>query len=98
MKIQPLIEVLTTLFSEFGNVLDVIAKKNIRAKGQAFIVFDRPESANNAIDELQGFELFDKPMKLSIARTQSDKTVEISCSPQDYETHKRVRLAEKGRL
>ncbi|KAK2603926.1 hypothetical protein QQS21_003861 [Conoideocrella luteorostrata] len=97
IKLQQLTETLRTIFSEFGNVVDIVAKKNLKAKGQAFIVFDHPGGATNAIDELQGFELFDKPMLLSLAKTQSDKTVEMNCSSEAYESHKRHRLLEKDK-
>lgn len=89
-------DTLTTIFSEFGNVVDVVAKKNLKAKGQAFVVFDNPESALAAIEEAQGFEIFDKPMRLALARSRSDKTVLSNCTEEEFETHKRHRQAEKG--
>ncbi|OAA46262.1 small nuclear ribonucleoprotein [Metarhizium rileyi] len=95
VKIQPLTESLKTVFSEFGDVIDIVAKKNIKAKGQAFVVFGDPDSAINAIEELQGFQLFDKPMKLSLAKTRSDKSVEMNCSRDEFDVHKRHRLSEK---
>ncbi|KND91285.1 U1 small nuclear ribonucleoprotein [Tolypocladium ophioglossoides CBS 100239] len=98
VKLEPLTEALKSLFSEFGTVVDIVAKKNVRAKGQAFIVFDGPNDAGIAIDEMQGFELFGKSMKLSMARTRSDKTVEAKCNEDELEVHKRHRQAEKGVL
>jgi U2 small nuclear ribonucleoprotein B'' len=96
VKIEPLVEALRTLFSQFGNVVEVIAKKNVKGKGQAFVVFDRPESAHEAVAETQGFELFDKPMRVAMARTRSDKTVELSGNVEELDLHKRHRQAEKG--
>ncbi|GAW27163.1 putative RNA recognition domain-containing protein [Rosellinia necatrix] len=49
------------VFSDYGNIIDIVAKTNLKAKGQAFIVFDKQESALQAIERVQGFELFDKP-------------------------------------
>ncbi|KHN99277.1 small nuclear ribonucleoprotein [Metarhizium album ARSEF 1941] len=95
VKIQSLRESLKTVFSEFGDVVDIVAKKNLKAKGQAFIVFSDPEHAKEAVEELQGFQLFDKPMKLSLAKTLSDKSIEMKCSLEEYEAHKRHRLSEK---
>ncbi|KAG5925221.1 hypothetical protein E4U42_004439 [Claviceps africana] len=97
VKIPQLSKTLRTLFSEFGTIVDIVAKKNLKAKGQAFIVYDDPANATSAIDELQGFELFDKPMKLSLAKTRSDRSVEMNSSPEVYEIHKRNRLAEKDK-
>jgi U2 small nuclear ribonucleoprotein B'' len=84
------------VFSEYGNVIDIVAKRNLKAKGQAFVVFDKPESALAAIEEVQGFELFDKPMHVALARTRSDATVLQSGNPEEFDAHKRRRLAEKG--
>lgn len=98
MKLPLLIESLKSLFSEFGNVVDIVAKNNLKARGQAFIVFDRAEDAEGVIDELQGFHVFGQPMKLSLARTRSDKTVEMKCTSDELDLHKRHRQAEKGIL
>lgn len=98
IKPDQLVEALTEIFSEYGNVIDLVAKKNLKAKGQAFVVFDDTEAAKRAIEEVQGFELFDKPMKLDYARTRSDATVQKEGGAEDFETHKRRRLAEKGMI
>lgn len=68
----------------------------MKAKGQAFIVFDSVEGAQKAIEEVQGFELFDKPMQLAFAKTRSDATVKRTGDEHEFENHKRRRLAEKG--
>ena len=73
-----------------------MAKTNLKAKGQAFVVFDDPEAAGRAIKEVQGFELFDKPMVLDYAKTRSDATVLNDGNVEEFEAHKRRRLAEKG--
>jgi RNA recognition motif-containing protein len=70
----------------------------LKAKGQAFIVFDSVESAQKAIDEVQGFELFDKPMRLDFAKTRSDSFVKRVAGDEEFESHKRRRLAEKGEV
>lgn len=54
------------------------------------------ESATRAIDEINGFELFDKPMVLDYAKTRSDMTVLREGGEDELEAHKRRRLAEKG--
>ncbi|POS84464.1 RNA recognition domain-containing protein, partial [Erysiphe pulchra] len=99
-RIKPpqLREALEELFSEYGTIIDIVAKTNLKAKGQAFIVFDSVESATKAIEEVQGFELFDKPMQLAYARTRSDATVKREKGDGDeFESHKRRRLAEKDK-
>lgn len=91
-------EALQELFSEYGEIIDIVAKTNLKAKGQAFIVFDSIESAQKAIDEVQGFELFDKPMQLAFAKTRSDATVKRTGDDEEFESHKRRRLAENGMI
>ncbi|KAK8438095.1 U1 small nuclear ribonucleoprotein usp102 [Phyllosticta citricarpa] len=96
IKIPELKEALLEIFSEYGNVIDIRAAKNLKAKGQAFVVFDNVESAARAIEEINEFDLFDKPMKLDFARTRSDATVRREGNEEDFEAHRRRRLAEKG--
>lgn len=88
---------LSEIFSEYGSVIDLVAKTNLKAKGQAFVVFDNPDSAAKAIEEINGFELFDKPMHLDFARTRSDATVLKEEGDAGLERWKRGRLAEKER-
>ncbi|EAQ87968.1 conserved hypothetical protein [Chaetomium globosum CBS 148.51] len=97
VKPEPLKEALRALFSEYGNVIDIVAKTNLKAKGQAFVVFDKPESAQAAIEDIHGFELFDKPMQLALARTRSDATVMQTGNEEEFDAHKRRRMAEKDK-
>lgn len=96
IKVDQLKEDLNELFSEYGEIVDIVAKTNLKAKGQAFIVFDSVESAQKAIEEVQGFELYEKPMQLAFAKTRSDATVKRTGDEDEFESHKRRRLAEKG--
>lgn len=50
------------LFATYGVVLDVIALKTPRMRGQAHIVFRDADSSTQAMRALQGFEFFGKPM------------------------------------
>ncbi|KXJ95209.1 hypothetical protein Micbo1qcDRAFT_182060 [Microdochium bolleyi] len=95
VKPETLKEALTVVFSDYGNIIDIVAKTNLKAKGQAFVVFDNAESAAKAVDEVQGFELFDKPMIVALARTRSDATVLSTGDKDEFEQHQRRRLAEK---
>jgi RNA recognition motif-containing protein len=96
VKIEDLTESLHEIFGEFGNIIDIVAKKSLKRKGQAFIVYDDVESATRAIEEIQGFDLFDKPMTLEYAKTRSDASVMKEGNDDEFEQHKRRRLAEKG--
>ncbi|KAK5165251.1 uncharacterized protein LTR77_009349 [Saxophila tyrrhenica] len=97
IKIPALIDGIKEVFEAVGDVVDVIAKKNIKARGQAFVVMASREQAETAIDELQGFDLFGEPMTLAFAKTRSDATVLREDGETGLEEHKKKRLAEKER-
>lgn len=98
IKVDELVDALKELFSEYGEIIEIVAKTNLKAKGQAFIVFDDVESATKAIEEIQGFELFGKEMQLAYAKSKSDATIRRAGDDDEFEAHKRRRLAEKGTL
>lgn len=98
MKIPAVTEGLRELFSTFGEVKDIIAKKSLKRKGQAFVVFDNADSAQEAIDEINGFELFGQQLSLEFAKSRSDATVLREEGEAGLATHKQQRLAEKGML
>ena len=91
-----LIDGIRELFKESGNIVEIIAKKSLRRRGQAFVVYDSVESAQDAVDELQGFDLFGRPMHLDFAKTRSDHTVKREDGEEALQQHKKQRLAEKG--
>ena len=59
------------MFSQFGQVLDIVAIKTIKMRGQAFVVYGDINSAANALRSMQGFPFFDKPMRIQFAKGQS---------------------------
>jgi U2 small nuclear ribonucleoprotein B'' len=63
---------LYVICSQFGGVLDVVAVKNSKMRGQAFVVFQHLTSASAALSKLQGFNFYGKPMKTSYCKSKSD--------------------------
>ena len=63
---------LHAIFSQFGQILDVVALKTLKMRGQAFVIFKELTSATTAIRSMQGFPFYDKPMKIAFAKTDSD--------------------------
>jgi hypothetical protein len=57
---------LYALFSTYGPVLDVVALRTMKMRGQAHIVFRDIQTATQAMRALQGFELFGYEMVSSI--------------------------------
>ena len=53
---------LYAMFSQFGKIIDVVALKTLRMRGQAWIVFSDVAAATNAKNTMQGFPFFDKPI------------------------------------
>ncbi|XP_070509871.1 U1 small nuclear ribonucleoprotein A [Chironomus tepperi] len=63
---------LYAIFSQFGQILDIVALKTLKMRGQAFIIFKEISSATNAIRTMQGFPFYDKPMRINYSKTDSD--------------------------
>lgn len=55
-------QTLKNLFSNFGPVLDVVAHRNLRMRGQAFVAFESADTAAKAQREVNRFPLYNKPM------------------------------------
>ena len=53
---------LYAIFSQFGQILDIVALKTLKMRGQAFVIFRDITSATNALRSMQGFPFYDKPM------------------------------------
>jgi len=72
IKKQQLRKSLYNLFVTYGRVVAVIAMKGVKMRGQAFIVFDDVQNSTAALRSLQGVVFYDKPMRLSYAKRDSD--------------------------
>ena len=55
-------KMLYMVFSQYGKVTDVIAKKGLKLRGQAWVVFENESSAVTALRGKQGFNFYGKPM------------------------------------
>lgn len=53
---------LYAIFSQFGQILDIVAMKTLKMRGQAFVIFKDISSATKALQSMQGFPFYDKPM------------------------------------
>ena len=53
---------LYAIFSQFGKIVDIVALKTYRLRGQAWIVFSDVSASTNALRAMQGFPFFEKPM------------------------------------
>lgn len=65
IKKEELKRSLYALFSQFGHVVDIVALKTMKMRGQAFVIFKELGSSTNALRQLQGFPFYGKPMGFS---------------------------------
>ncbi|PWN33189.1 RNA-binding domain-containing protein [Meira miltonrushii] len=107
VQIETLKQTLRNLFGIYGKIVDIIAHKNVRMRGQAFISFESKAPAVKAVKEVRGFPLYGKPIQLAFARTTSDEIVKKNLVAQlggdengiksALEAHKQQRLEHKKR-
>ena len=62
MFVAELKKSLYAIFSQFGQIMDIVALKTLKMRGQAFVIFKDISSATNALRSMQGFPFYDKPM------------------------------------
>ncbi|GFT80975.1 u1 small nuclear ribonucleoprotein A [Nephila pilipes] len=72
IKKEELRRSLYNIMSQFGEILDVVALKTAKMRGQAFIAFQDINSATNALRCMQGFPFYDKPLRIQYAKTDSN--------------------------
>ncbi|KAH8292729.1 hypothetical protein KR018_008923 [Drosophila ironensis] len=72
VKKEELKKSLYAIFSQFGQILDIVALKTLKMRGQAFVVFKEIGSASNALRTMQGFPFYDKPMRIAYSKADSD--------------------------
>ncbi|KAL1226267.1 U1 small nuclear ribonucleoprotein A [Cardamine amara subsp. amara] len=94
VKLDELKKSLTAVFSQFGKILEVLAFKTLKHKGQAWVVFDNSASASTAIAKMNDFPFYDKNMRIQFAKTKSD--VVSKADGRFVPREKRKRHEEKG--
>lgn len=72
IKKEELKKSLYAIFSQFGQILDIVALKTLKMRGQAFVIFKEISSATVALRSMQGFPFYDKPMRIQYCKTDSD--------------------------
>lgn len=91
IKKEELKKSLYAIFSQFGQILDIVAMKTLKMRGQAFVIFKEISSATVALRSMQGFPFYDKPMvniiykhkqvgKQHYTRRQNIRTSTNTCS------------------
>lgn len=72
INVETLKKSLREVFAAFGGIIDIIAMKSLKRRGQAWIIFKEVSAATNSLKSLQGFPFYNKPMRINHAKTKSD--------------------------
>ncbi|KAI9622801.1 hypothetical protein H4Q26_015085 [Puccinia striiformis f. sp. tritici PST-130] len=96
VKLPALKQTLRNLLKNFGPVLDVVAHRSVRMRGQAFVAFADREVAAKAVKEVKGFPLYGKPIEIAFARSPADCIVKRQ-APEEFDAHKAERILKKKR-
>ncbi|KAL5974717.1 hypothetical protein ACLOJK_031387 [Asimina triloba] len=85
------------LFSQYGRILDVVALKTPKLRGQAWVVFSELTAASTAVRQMQSFPFYNKPMRIQYAKTKSDcvAKAEGSYDPRDKKKKKEDKAEKK---
>ncbi|KAK7040850.1 hypothetical protein VNI00_009446 [Paramarasmius palmivorus] len=97
IKIDVLKASLRGLFKTYGEVLDVVAHKNLRMRGQAFVSFADPEIAKKAMTEVRASTDLKGLQQISFAKTRSDAVVK-KLDQEHFDEHKARRQEHKSWL
>ncbi|KAF1924373.1 RNA-binding domain-containing protein [Didymella exigua CBS 183.55] len=65
------------LFATYGVILDIVALKTMKMRGQAHVVFRDVDSSTQAMRALQGFTFFGKDMQIAYAKSKSDTVAKL---------------------
>mmetsp|Transcript_4179 Transcript_4179/g.4595 ORF Transcript_4179/g.4595 Transcript_4179/m.4595 type:complete len:260 (-) Transcript_4179:290-1069(-) len=63
---------LENVFQKYGKIIQITAHKNLKMKGQAFITYENKAASRAAIEALQKYEIFGKPIHVEYAKGNSD--------------------------
>ncbi|PPQ79560.1 hypothetical protein CVT25_003442 [Psilocybe cyanescens] len=66
---------LFALFTTYGKIIDIIASKSQKMRGQAFLVFTDLAGATSAMRACEGMIFYDKPLHIDYAKSKSYATL-----------------------
>ncbi|XP_015597727.1 U1 small nuclear ribonucleoprotein A isoform X2 [Cephus cinctus] len=95
IKKEELKKSLYAIFSQFGQILDIVALKTLKMRGQAFVIFKEIASATNALRSMQGFPFYDKPMGTFAERPKKPKRVVPAAEEEAKRAKKRAKEQAK---
>merc|ERR1711983_171252 len=97
VKKEDLKKSLYAIFTQFGQILDIVALKTMKMRGQAFVIFKEISSATNALRSMQGFPFYDKPMRINYSKSDSDMIAKIKGTFQERPKKPPAELKKKSK-
>jgi RNA recognition motif-containing protein len=106
VNVDVLKKMFNMLFSQYGKVISIVAYSTLKTKGQAWVLFEDEKAATAAMKGKQGFNFYDKPLRIQYARglpkgektsatkRSGDHSSEILSGNQDAQATKRARKSE----
>nr|XP_014342965.1 PREDICTED: RNA-binding protein 39-like isoform X2 [Latimeria chalumnae] len=94
-------EMLRGIFEPFGRIESIQLMKDLdtgRSKGYGFLTFSDSECARRALEQLNGFELAGRPMKVGHVTERADGTGDVSFLDNDEMERRGIDLGTTGRL
>ncbi|KAL7420457.1 hypothetical protein Q5752_004407 [Cryptotrichosporon argae] len=98
VRLSVMKETLALLFKPYRPVLPVVAHRNLRMRGQAFVSFADTGAALRAKRDVAEFPLYGKAISISFARTRADAVVAKLEDADGVAAHKAERLARKKEM
>lgn len=96
LQIKTLVDSVRQCCEEYGAVVDIVARRSLRKRGQAFVVFDTADAAQRALRALKDKELYGKPMRVALAKQKSYATLARQ-DPLELEALQRRRQSRQKR-
>lgn len=97
IKKEELKKSLYAIFSQFGQILDIIAMKTLKMRGQAFVIFREIQSGTSAYRSMQGFPFYGKPMRIQYSKGDSDVIAKMKGTFVERPQKQKVVPAEGGK-
>ncbi|KAG8623723.1 hypothetical protein KVT40_008699 [Elsinoe batatas] len=85
------------LFTTYGPVLDIVAMKTSKMRGQAHVLFRDKLASTQALRDLNNQEFFGKSMQISYAKSKSDTLAKLDGTYKQPSAPSEVQVTETQR-
>ncbi|KAJ2665504.1 U2 small nuclear ribonucleoprotein B'' [Coemansia sp. RSA 1199] len=82
----------------YGRVLDIVALKTLKMRGQAFVAFSDITSSTAALRQLNGRKIFGRPMQIEYALSKSNIVAQNDGTYRFNEPHKHMSGKQRKQL